>query len=84
MVKMSVESVKPRAVLAKPIVSDEGITLIAAGDEVSGPIKEKLAITGITEVFIAGARVPDIPKKELVTKIKAMFTKQKTTRAWRP
>ena len=75
MLKMSVESVEPGAVLAKPIVNDTGITLIAAGVEVSGPIKKKLTSMGITEIFVAGRRVPDIPKEEFVTKINASFAK---------
>jgi hypothetical protein len=75
MLKASVESVEPGAVLAKPIVNDTGITLIAAGVEVSRPIKEKLASMGITEIFIAGKRVPDIPKEEFVAKVNASFAK---------
>jgi hypothetical protein len=75
MLKMSVESVEPGAVLAKPIANDTGITLIAAGVEVSEPIKEKLAGMGITEVFITGRQAPDIPKEEFVAKINASFTK---------
>jgi hypothetical protein len=75
MLKMPVESVESGAVLAKPIVSDTGITIIAAGVEVSEPIKEKLASMGITEIFIAGRRVPDISKDEFVAKINASFTK---------
>ena len=75
MLKMSVESVEPGAVLAKPIVNETGITLIAAGVEVSGPIKRKLTSMGITEIFVAGRRVPDIPKEEFVAKINASFAK---------
>jgi hypothetical protein len=75
MLKISVESVEPGAVLAKPIVTDAGITLIATGVEVSGPIKKKLASMGITEVFVAGKRVPGIPKEEFVANVNASFIK---------
>jgi hypothetical protein len=75
MLKMSVESLEPGAVLAKPIVNDTGISLIAAGVEVSRPIKEKLVSMGITEVFVVGKRVPDVPKEEFVAKVNASFTK---------
>ena len=46
MLKMSVESVEPGAVLAKPIVNESGSTLIAAGVEASEPLKEKLISMG--------------------------------------
>jgi hypothetical protein len=69
MLKMSVESVGPGAVLAKPIVNNTGIILIAAS------LKEKLANMGITEVFITGKRVPDIPMEEFVAKINISFSK---------
>ena len=75
MLKMSVESVGPGAVLAKPIVNDTGIILIAAGVEVTGSLKEKLASMGVTEIFIAGKRVPDIPKEEFLAKIQVSFSK---------
>ena len=75
MLKMSVESLEPGAILAKPIVNDSGISLIAAGVEVSRPIKEKLVSMGITEVFVVGKRVPDVPKEEFVAKVNASFTK---------
>ena len=75
MLKMPVESVGPGAVLAKPIVNDTGIILIAAGVEVTGSLKEKLAGMGITEVFIAGKRVPDIPMEEFVAKVNLSFSK---------
>ncbi len=75
MLKVSVESVEPGAVLAKPIVSDGGITLIAAGVEVSGPIKEKLASMGIRQIFVAGRRMPNIPKEEFVAKVNTSFAK---------
>ena len=75
MLRISVESVEPDAVLAKPIVNDAGISLIAAGVEVTEPLKEKLIDMGITEVFIVGRPVPDIPKEEFVAKINVTFTK---------
>lgn len=75
MLRISVESVELGAVLAKPIVNDAGISLIAAGVEVTEPLKEKLLSMGITEVFIIGRQVPDIPKEEFVAKINATFTK---------
>ncbi|HME44897.1 MAG TPA: hypothetical protein VKF36_17530 [Syntrophorhabdales bacterium] len=75
MLKMSVESVWPGAVLAKPIVNDAGISLIAAGVEVTGSLKEKLASMGVTEIFIAGKRVPDIPKEEFLAKVDVSFSK---------
>jgi hypothetical protein len=75
MLKMSVESVGPGAVLAKPIVNNTGIILIAAGVEVTASLKEKLANMGITEVFITGKRVPDIPMEEFVAKINISFSK---------
>ena len=75
MLKVSIESVESGAVLAKPIMNDEGATLIGAGVEVSGPLKDKLVNMGITEVFIVGRKAPDIPKEEFVAKINTMFTK---------
>lgn len=75
MLKMSVESVGPGAVLAKPIVNDAGIILIAAGVEVTGSLKEKLASMGVTEIFIAGKRVPDISKEEFLAKVDVSFSK---------
>ena len=69
MLKMSVESVEPGAILAKPIVNDAGIILIAAGVEVSRPIKEKLVSMGITEVFVAGKRVPDVQRKNSLPRL---------------
>ena len=75
MLKMSVESVGPGSVLAKPIVNDTGIILIAAGVEVTGSLKQKLASMGITEVFVDGKRVPDIPKEEFVAKVNVSFSK---------
>lgn len=75
MLKMSVESVGPGAVLAKPIVNDTGIILIAVGVEVTGSLKQKLASMGITEVFVDGKRVPDIPKEEFVAKVNVSFSK---------
>jgi hypothetical protein len=47
-------------VLVKPIVNESGSTLIAAGVEVTEPLREKLLSMGVTEVFIVGRRVPDI------------------------
>ena len=75
MLKMSVESVGPGAMLAKPILNETGTILIAAGVEVTESLKEKLAGMGITEVFIAGKRTPDIPMEELVAKIDLSFSK---------
>jgi len=75
MLKMSVESVGPGAVLAKPIVNDTGIILIAAGVEITGSLKEKLASMGITEVFIAGKKAPDIPKEEFIANVDLSFSK---------
>jgi hypothetical protein len=75
MLRVSVDSVESGAVLAKPIVSESGSTLIAAGVEVTEPLREKLLSMGITEVFIVGRQVPDIPKEECVAKINAMFIK---------
>jgi hypothetical protein len=72
---MSVESVEPGAVLAKPIVNESGSTLIAAGVEASEPLKEKLISMGVTEVFIVGRLVPDIPKEEFIARINVTFTK---------
>ncbi len=75
MLKVSVESVGPGAVLAKPITNETGIILIASGVEVSESLKRKLTGMGITEVFIVGKRVPEIPKDEFVAKINASFSK---------
>jgi hypothetical protein len=75
MLRMSVESVGPGAMLARPIVNDTGIVLIAAGVEISGALKEKLTSMGITEIFIAGTRVPDISKEEFVAKVNVSFSK---------
>ena len=75
MLKMSVESVGLGAVLAKPIVNDTGIILIAAGVEVTGSLKQRLASMGITEVFIHGKRVPEIPRGEFVAKVDISFSK---------
>ena len=75
MLRISVESLEPGAVLAKSIVNESGSTLIAAGVEVSEPLKEKLISMGITEVFIVGRPVPDIPKEEFVARINVTFTK---------
>ena len=74
MLRMSVESVAPGAALAKPIVNESGSTLIAAGVEVTEPLREKLLSMGVTE-FIVGRRVPDIPKEEFVAKIDVTFAK---------
>ena len=75
MLRMSVESVDPGAVLAKRIVNESGSTLIAANVEATEPLREKLLSMGVTEVFIDGRQVPDIPKEEFVAKSNAMFTK---------
>jgi hypothetical protein len=75
MLRISIESVEPGAVLAKPIMNEAGTTLVGAGVEVSGPLKDKLINMGITEVFIVGRKAPDIPKEEFVAKINTMFTK---------
>ena len=75
MLKVSVESVGPGAVLAKPIVNERGAILIAAGVEVTASLKEKLASMGITEVFIVGKKAPDIPKEEFVAKADLSFSK---------
>lgn len=65
MLRVSVESVEPGAVFAQPIVNDAGIILIAAGVEVTEPLREKLIAMGVTEVCIVGRKVPDIPKEEI-------------------
>jgi hypothetical protein len=75
MLRISVESVEPGAVLAKPIVNESGSTLIAAGVEVTEPLRKELLSMGVTEVFIVGRRVPDIPKEEFVAKIDVAFAK---------
>ncbi len=75
MLKTLVESVESGAVLAKPIISDTGITLITAGVTVSVPIKEKLTSMGTTEIFIVGKRAPDIPKEEFIAKVNFSFSK---------
>jgi hypothetical protein len=75
MIKVLVESVGAGAVLAKPIVNETGIILIAAGIEITEPLKKKLASMGITEVFIEGKRVPDISKEEFVAKVNVSFVK---------
>lgn len=75
MLRISVESVEPGAVLAKPIMNNAGIILIAAGVEISEPLREKLINMGITEISIVGRKVPDIPKEEFVAKINGMFIK---------
>ena len=75
MLRMSVESVEPGAALAKPIVNESGSTPIAAGVKVTEPLREKLLSMGVTEVFIVGRRVPDIPKEEFVAKVDVTFAK---------
>ena len=75
MLRVSVESVEPGVVLARPIMNDAGIILIAAGVEVTEPLREKLITMGITEVCIVGRKKPDIPKEEFVAKVNAMFAK---------
>lgn len=75
MLRISVESVEPGAVLAKPIVNDAGITLIAAGVEVTELLRERLISMGIAEVFVIVRQVPDIPKEEFIAKVNATFTK---------
>jgi len=75
MLKVSLESIAPGAVLAKPIINDAGLVLIAAGVEVYEPLKRKLASMGITEVFVVGRRVPDISKAEFVARVDRSFLK---------
>ncbi len=75
MLKVSLESVAPGAVLARPIINDAGIVLIAAGVEVSEPLKRRLAGMGIMDVFIVGRRVPDISKAEFIAHLNRSFAK---------
>ncbi len=75
MLKVSVEDVGPGATLAKPITNESGIVLIASGVEVTEPLKRKLTGMGISEVFIAGKRVPDVPKEEFIARVNTSFMK---------
>ncbi len=75
MLTVSVESVEPGAVLAKPIVNDSGISLIAAGVEVTEALREKLIAMGIAKVSIVGRKVPDIPMDEYIARINVAFEK---------
>ena len=78
MLKVSLESVTPGAVLAKPIMNDAGIVLIAAGVEVYEPLKRKLASMGITEVFVVGRRIPDVSKEDFIAHVNQSFAKTGT------
>ena len=75
MLKVSLEAIAPGAVLAKPIINDAGIVLIAAGVEVYEPLRRKMASMGITEVFIVGRRTPDVSKAEFIARVNKAFVK---------
>ena len=75
MKRVSVESLKPGAKLAKPVVNDAGMILIGEGTTLSDAHINRLQNMNVSSVFVEGTAGPVKTREELLAELDARFIK---------
>lgn len=73
--RVAINNLKPGMRLAKPILNDSGIVLIAEGTELTFSIIQRLMSMGLSSVVIEGKRVQPKPKEIVLKELSERFKK---------
>ncbi|MCX7913122.1 MAG: hypothetical protein N2511_00910 [Thermodesulfovibrionales bacterium] len=74
-IRISINNLKPGMKLAKPILNESGIVLIAEGTELSTASIQRLMTMGLSSVVIEGKRTQPKPKEVLLRELDMRFRK---------
>lgn len=75
MPKIPVEKLMPGVVLAKPVLNEAGMVLLAQGTEIKAAHIDRLINMNVQAVFVEGDTTPDKPKDEVLAELEARFSK---------
>ncbi|MDX9714230.1 MAG: hypothetical protein RBT37_02260 [Dissulfurispiraceae bacterium] len=75
MPKIPVDKLMPGVVLAKPVLNEAGMVLLAQGTEIKAAHIDRLLNMNVQAVYIEGESAPDRPKDEVLAELEARFSK---------
>lgn len=73
MPRITLDKLQPGMKLAKPVMNQSGLVVLAEDTELTTTLIEKIHDMEIVGVFIKGMTQPDIPKEEMLTDLDRRF-----------
>ncbi len=74
-IRVPINNLKPGMRLAKPILNDSGIVLIAEGTDLTFSLIQRLMSMGLSSVVIEGKRAQTKPKEIVLKELSERFKK---------